>query len=255
MSWRSPTKRWQRCGARSIETTNPGMEGLGPMHHGTDVSLACRGARRPAGWAADIPFRRRVPHGSLRLLSNQGSDRRAAGAQTCPNSGNELIAAGLSYQELGMRGVLLDLLPQAVDVRLQRVRGDARVIAPYLLQQHVARHDLLASAIEILEDGGLLLRKSDFGAFLVNQHLRCRLERVVANGEHRVLALLVLAQLRANARQQHGELEGLGDVVVGAGIEAEDHVGIRHVAGEHDDGTLEAVLAQELAGLPAIHVR
>src|SRR6516225_6542206 len=162
------------------------MEGLW-----SDASGNGRSPRLPrrtsprAGWAADIPFRRRVPHGSLRFLSNHGSDRRAAGAPTCPNSGNELIAAGLSYQELGMRGVLLDLLPQAVDVRLQRVRGDARVIAPYLLQQHVARHDLLASAIEILEDGGLLLREPDFGAFLVNQHLRCRLERVVANGEHR----------------------------------------------------------------------
>jgi hypothetical protein len=34
-----------------------------------------------------------------------------------------------------------------------------------------------------------------------------------------------------------------------------NHVGVGDVAGEHDDGALEAVLAQELAGLPAVHVR
>ena len=63
--------------------------------------------------------------------------------------------------------------------------------------------------------------------------------------EHRVLARLVLAQLRADARQQHGETERLGDVVVGAGFQAEDGVGIGVVAGQHDDRRLEAVLAQD----------
>jgi hypothetical protein len=36
------------------------------------------------------------------------------------------------------------------------------------------------------------------------------------DGEHGVLALLVLAQLRADAREQDRELERLGDIVVGA---------------------------------------
>jgi hypothetical protein len=53
----------------------------------------------------------------------------------------------------------------------------------------------------------------------------------------------VLAQVDADARQQHSELEGLGDVIVGAGIESENLIGIGAVASEHEYGLLEAVLA------------
>ena len=74
------------------------------------------------------------------------------------------------------------------------------------------------------------------------------------DGEHRVLARLVLAQLRADARQQHGESKRLGDVVVGAGFEPENGVGIGVVAGQHDDRRLEAVLAQNAHRLAAIDV-
>ena len=42
---------------------------------------------------------------------------------------------------------------------------------------------------------------------VVEQHLGGWLERVVADRGGRVLALLVLAQLRANACEQHGKLE------------------------------------------------
>ncbi len=50
------------------------------------------------------------------------------------------------------------------------------------------------------------------------------LKTIGADGEGRVLALLVLAQLHADAREQHREAERLGDVVVGAGFQAEDRV-------------------------------
>ena len=76
-------------------------------------------------------------------------------------------------------------------------------------------------------------------ALLVDQQLGGRLERVLPDGEDGVLALLVLAQLRADARQQHGKLERLGDVVVGARIQAQDHVGIGSVARQHDDWAFE----------------
>ena len=65
----------------------------------------------------------------------------------------------------------------------------------------------------------------------------------------------MLAQLRADARQQHREAERLGDVVVGAGFEPEDGVGIGVVAGQHDDRRLEAVLAQDAHRLAAVDVR
>ena len=79
-------------------------------------------------------------------------------------------------------------------------------------------------------------------------------ERVGPDGEDRVLARLVLAQLRTDARQQHREAERLGDIVIGAGFEAEDRVGIGVVAGQHDDRRLEAVLAQDPHRLAAVDV-
>ncbi len=84
---------------------------------------------------------------------------------------------------------------------------------------------------------------------------RGRLEGVGPDREDRVLALLVLAQLRAHAGEQHRELERLRDVVVGAGIQPQDDVGIGGIARQHDDRGLEAGLAHDLHGLAAIHVR
>src|SRR5580658_5278174 len=50
-------------------------------------------------------------------------------------SWHQLIAAGFGHQDGGHGGVLLDLLPQAIDMRLQRVSGDAGIVAPDFLQQ------------------------------------------------------------------------------------------------------------------------
>ena len=60
--------------------------------------------------------------------------------------------------------------------------------------------------------------------------------------------------MRAQAREQHAQAERLGDVVVGAGIEAEDGVGVGVGAGQHDDRHLDAVAAHEPAGLAPVHV-
>ena len=91
-------------------------------------------------------------------------------------------------------------------------------------------------------------------AALVDQQLLAGLERVGTDREGGVLALLVLAQLRADAGEQHGEAERLGHIVVGAGFEAEDRVGIGVVAGQHDDRRLVAALAQQLDRLAPVHV-
>ena len=64
----------------------------------------------------------------------------------------------------------------------------------------------------------------------------------------------MLAQLSANARQQHGEPKRLADIVIGPGLEAEDRVGIGVVPGQHDDRSLEAVLAQHAHRLAPVHV-
>ena len=67
----------------------------------------------------------------------------------------------------------------------------------------------------------------DLLVVVADQHLGSGLERIGTDLEHCVFALLVLAQMRADAGQQHPEAEWLGHIVVGAGIEAEDRVRIR----------------------------
>ena len=64
----------------------------------------------------------------------------------------------------------------------------------------------------------------------------------------------MLAQLGADARQQHGEAERLGDVVVGARFQTENGVGIGIVPSQHDDRGLEAVLAQDAHRFAAVDV-
>ncbi len=64
----------------------------------------------------------------------------------------------------------------------------------------------------------------------------------------------VLAQLRADAREQDREAERLGDVVVRARFEPENRVGIGVVPGQHDDRRLETVLAQDAYGFATVDV-
>ncbi len=64
----------------------------------------------------------------------------------------------------------------------------------------------------------------------------------------------MLAERRADAREEHGEPEGLGHVVVGARLEPQDLVGVRILRRQHDDRALEAVAAQNLDRLATVHV-
>src|SRR5271163_2338229 len=51
---------------------------------------------------------------------------------------DQFVAARLGHQNLRGGGVSLDLLAQAVDMRLQRVGRHAGIVAPHLLEQNLA---------------------------------------------------------------------------------------------------------------------
>ena len=63
------------------------------------------------------------------------------------------------------------------------------------------------------------------------------------------------AQVGLDARQQLRHLERLGDVVVGAELEADDLVDHLAARGEHDHRRLDAALAQLAADVEAAHAR
>ena len=65
----------------------------------------------------------------------------------------------------------------------------------------------------------------------------------------------MLAELGADVRQQHGKAERLGHVIVGAGFEAENGIGIGIVTRQHHNRSLEAVLTQDAHRLAAVYVR
>jgi len=106
---------------------------------------------------------------------------------------HQFVTARFRDQDGRAGGVLLDLLPQPIDVRLEGVGGNAGVIAPDLLQQRLARDRTLVGTIEISQDGGLLIREPHLVALGIEQDLRARPERIGADGEHGVFARLVLA--------------------------------------------------------------
>ena len=134
-----------------------------------------------------------------RIFDGERTDFACAGGVA---SGDELVAAGLGHQELGVGGIFLDLLAQPVNVGLKRVGGDAGIVAPNLVQQRLARDHAIAGPVEILEDPGLHLGQPNLVAPFGEQELGGRLECVGSDGKNRVLALLVLTQLRADAREQ-----------------------------------------------------
>ncbi|VTZ62330.1 hypothetical protein EMEDMD4_370194 [Sinorhizobium medicae] len=168
---------------------------------------------------------------------------------------NDLVAAVFCHQNLGIGRVALDFLAEPVDMRLKSMGGDAGIVTPDLFQEHVAGNHLLVGTIEIADDRGFLFRQPDLLPVLHGKQLLARLEGIGADIEGRVFALLVLAKLGADAGQQNREAEGLRHIVVGAGLEAENRIGVRVMAGEHDDRGLEAAFAQKLHRLAPIHIR
>ena len=73
--------------------------------------------------------------------------------------------------------------------------------------------------------------------------------------QHRVLAVLVLAQMGTHAGHQLAQAERLGDVVVGAGIEAADGVSLAVNRGQHDDRGRDLGPAHLPAQLAPVAVR
>src|SRR6266700_3986426 len=102
--------------------------------------------------------------------------------------------------------------------------GDAGIIAPYFLQQRLARHRELAGTVQKAEDRGLLLGQPHFPGVGAGQHLGAWAEAVGTDRKHRVFAGFMLTELRPDSSQQHREAKWLRHIIISAGLEPEDGV-------------------------------
>ena len=128
----------------------------------------------------------------------------------------------------------LGLAPQVADVDVERVRGEAEVVAPDALEDDRPRQHLARVEQEQLEQRELGARQLD-PLLSARDLARARVELEVGEAE-RVAARAVVAgttQQRPHARQQLLERERLGQVVVGAGVEPFDPVLDLRARGQH----------------------
>src|SRR5262249_11337616 len=99
-------------------------------------SPALNSTSPPWTWRGSAPIakmrnaaRPKRPSGGTRSRKAMSSSMAMGAAVRHP-----FLTARLGDPDGRAGGVLLDLLPQPIDVRLQRVGGDAGIIAPHLLQ-------------------------------------------------------------------------------------------------------------------------
>ena len=96
------------------------------------------------------------------------------------------------------------------------MRVDLSVVAPDLAQQHLPDHNTRTCPIKELQDSSFLLGEPDAAVpYRVLQQLGGRAERVGADDEYCIPAVLEDADLRPQSRQQFIGSERLSDVVVG----------------------------------------
>ena len=136
----------------------------------------------------------------------------------------------------------------------ERVSGHMSVIAPHFPKQGFSAHNLLSGAIKETQNRGLLLSQAQLAALVIDQQLGAGAERVVANLEDGIIAGFMLAQMGADAGEQNRKAEGLADIVIGARFQTQHRIGIGRLAGQHNDGALEPVLAHDLDRLATIHI-
>src|SRR3954449_9141758 len=144
----------------------------------------------------------------------------------------------------------LELAAQVGDEDLDRVRLRERVVAPHLVEQALARDDDALVAHQVLEQLELALGELDV-ALAAADLVGVGVELEVAGDQRGGAAGRTAAQQRAQAGQQLLALEGLDEVVVGAGVQPLDARLDRVARGEHEDRHV-AVGAQPAGDLDAV---
>src|SRR5688500_8819389 len=139
----------------------------------------------------------------------------------------EIAGAALGADVARLGGVFLDLAAQAHDLHVDRAVVDLVVVQPRKVEQLVAREDALRRAEQHDEQAEFAVRERHLAAVAGREApgVQVELPAVEAIGADALgpaLALLgaAAAQHGADAREELARAEGLGEVVVGAELQA-----------------------------------
>lgn len=149
---------------------------------------------------------------------------------------------------------LVDLAAQAAHVDLDDVRLRVEIQIPDILEQHVARDDAAGIAQQVFEQAEFQRPQLD--------HLRAAADGVAEQIELEIgelqrggVRLGIAPMQRLEARGQLDERKGLGEIVVGAVLQAADAVVDIAECAQHQHRRGLAALAQRLQHLDAVHFR
>src|SRR5262249_47920183 len=143
-----------------------------------------------------------------------------------------------------------ELAPEPADGDLDGVGEGVGGLVPDPLEELLGGNDPALGCEQQLEDTELLGRKVEWSALSTGASLRgVELEVVVAQNWR--YGRLGAAIEGVDAGDEHGEVERLGEVVVGAAVEPVDEVVHRGRGGEHQDSAATACVDELGADLVA----
>src|SRR5277367_4253492 len=136
-------------------------------------------------------------------------------------------------QFLGKR--IIDLASQVAHIDINDARDALEALVPYVIDNHRARHDAPWSAHQAHQQGVFL--GSQFNTLPGASHLLRHQLHLQIGDDQRVSTLDgSAAQQGPNAHQQLGQVKGLGQVVIGPGLEVTDLIHYRIASSENKYG-------------------
>src|SRR5262245_19510232 len=163
------------------------------------------------------------------------------------------VAAHRFQQRLAARGV--DLAAEPGDIDVHDIGQRVLAIAPDLVEDAGAREHPAWRAHQQFKNGEFLGGELDLLAASLDleqipvEHEIANLHDIRLRGE-----IARAADQRLDAREQLIEIEGLGEIVVGADAQAFDLVLERVHSGQHENRRVVSLLAQALADIVAVHI-
>src|SRR5262245_8362400 len=167
----------------------------------------------------------------------------------------EAIAVAAHRFQQRLAAWRVDLAAEPGDIEVHDVGERGFAVAPNLSEDAGAREHAARRAHQQLEDGELLGGELDLLAAALDleqiaiQHKIGNLQDIRPRSE-----IARSADQRLNAGEQLIEIEGFGEIIVGADAQAFDLVLERVHGGQHQNGRVIALQAQALTDVIAVHV-